>query len=118
MTKVTATIIDTLVSSPRRVILFAGCALVLGSAQLSAQLTTLTGTVRDFSTNSANPNYNPDFENVIDGLQTGIVLSSLGADQTPVYNPAETAPSVHSAATFAQWFHDSSATFKTTASIT
>ena len=104
-------------ASRRRFFLIAVSISTLGAVGLSGQVISLTGTIRDFTTLSANANYNPDFENVIDGLQTGIVLPTLGGDGTPAYNPAETAPSVHSAATFAQWFHNSPATFTTTASI-
>lgn len=64
-----------------------------------AGIISLTGTVRDFLPDGQ------EFEGPIDGLQTGIVLSTLGADNKPVYNPAETASSVVSAATFNRWYN-------------
>ena len=51
---------------------------------------TLTGTVRDFPAvpKFMDPTYNPDFENIktdSQGVVTGIVQSTLGADGKPVY---------------------------------
>jgi fibro-slime domain-containing protein len=75
-----------------------------GAVAASAQVVNLNGTIRDFSMSGATRH--PDFETVIDGLQTGIVLPTIGGDNKPVYNPGETAPSVTSAATFAQWYNN------------
>lgn len=69
---------------------------------------TLTGTVRDF--NAYRTTYNgvaghPDFESKI-GDDRGIVQSTLGADGKPVYNSADSNPTVTSPASFYQWFRD------------
>ncbi|MCA9705069.1 MAG: fibro-slime domain-containing protein [Myxococcales bacterium] len=62
----------------------------------------LEATIRDF------PASHPDFE-VYTGndASVGLVMSTLGADQTPDYNPAYGGPPmITSADTFAQWYHD------------
>lgn len=69
---------------------------------------TLVGTVRDF--NSANTLFNgvaghPDFESKL-GDDPGIVMTTLGADGKPVYNTSTSNPTVTSAASFYQWYHD------------
>ena len=56
-------------------------------------------TIRDFT-----PATNPDFESYL-GDDRGIVATTLGADGEPTY-AGGTHPSVHSAATFDQWYHD------------
>lgn len=83
-------------------------ALSLGSASAGASTLTLTGTVRDF--NACNTTYNgvqghPDFE-CKGGDDRGIVQATLGADGKPVYNTADANPTVTSAASFYQWYHD------------
>lgn len=89
------------------------------SVAAQAQTTTLTGTVRDFDIDSSSSAYNPDFENQIDGgVVTGIVDTTLGFDGTPTYAHSGAYASVHGPATFDQWYHDSSATFDFTRSIT
>lgn len=70
--------------------------------------TVLQATVRDFGSS------HPDFEVFWGGdPTTGLVLSGLGADQTPQFNPSVPTPpatssptQITSAQTFAQWFHD------------
>lgn len=69
---------------------------------------TLTGTVRDF--NSYNTTYNgvaghSDFEHYL-GDDRGIVQTTLGADGRPVYDAGNSNPTVTSAASFYQWYHD------------
>lgn len=62
----------------------------------------LEAVVRDFQTS------HPDFETFTgDGASVGLVMTTLGADQTPVYDPSYAgAPMITSADTFAQWYHD------------
>lgn len=77
---------------------------------------TLTGTIRDF--NSWNTTFNgvpghPDFQNWCCGDDRGIVQTTLGLDGKPVYNSASTNPSVSSAASFYQWYHDDPAVNRT-----
>lgn len=81
--------------------------LVSQSQVLPAPIT-LTGTIRDF--NSYGTFFNgvagqPDFENTI-GDDRGIVMATLGLDGKPVYNTADSNPTVTSAASFYQWYHD------------
>jgi fibro-slime domain-containing protein len=69
---------------------------------------TLTGTLRDF--NSAGTLHNGvaghmDFEGP-GGDDRGIVMSQLGADGKPVYNNTGSNPTISSAASFYQWYHD------------
>ena len=89
-------------------------ALVFAAAAASAQTLTLTGTVRDF--NSFGTTFNgvaghPDFEHN-GGDDRGIVQSALGADGEPVY-AGGTHPTVTSAASFYQWYHDDSSVNRT-----
>lgn len=62
----------------------------------------LEATVRDFQIS------HPDFETFTgDGASVGLVMTTLGADQTPVFDPSYAgAPMITSADTFAQWYHD------------
>jgi len=90
--------------------LFRGLALfaLCGISAAQAGTITLTGTVRDF--NSYGTVYNgvaghPDFENK-NQADPGIVQNQLGADGKPVYNSANVNPTVYSAASFYQWYHD------------
>lgn len=69
---------------------------------------TLTGTIRDF--NSFGTSFNgvaghPDFERY-GGNDLGIVQTVLGADGKPVFNSAGSNPTITSAASFYQWYHD------------
>ncbi len=66
----------------------AGALVLLVSGLSSAATISLEGTIRDF--NASHPN----FETVIDGHQTGIVESTLGANGKPVLNLPVTAPSI------------------------
>ncbi len=61
---------------------------------------TLTGTVRDFT-----PSTNPDFEYVT-GSDRNIVTTALGSDEKPVYNSADSNPTVNSKSSFDQWYND------------
>lgn len=75
---------------------------------------TLTGIVRDF--NAYRTTFNGvaghiDFENDSSGMHTGIVQSTLGADGKPVLSASH--PSVNSAASFYQWYHDDSTVNRT-----
>lgn len=66
-----------------------------------ADTISLTGTVRDFTSQTNN-----DFEAYIGGLVTGIVETTLGADGKPVYaHGTATYGSVHGATNFYQWYH-------------
>jgi fibro-slime domain-containing protein len=81
--------------------------LVFISGPVLAGSITLDGTIRDFT-----PQTNPDFEAAISGLRTGIVESTLGGDNKPVYksgNPLNWG-SVTSQTTFNQWFNDNTST--------
>lgn len=86
----------------------AALGLWLGMASAHANTLTLTGTVRDFNacgTIYAGVQGHPDFE-CKGGDDRGIVQSQLGADGKPVYNAADFNPTVTSAASFYQWYHD------------
>jgi fibro-slime domain-containing protein len=84
-------------------------AMVFLMANLSHALI-LTGTIRDFHTTA--PNANPDFEDTISGLTTGIVQSTLGADGKPVYYKIvdpDIGPFIgdtHGKTYFDQWYND------------
>ncbi|MBI3346701.1 MAG: fibro-slime domain-containing protein [Burkholderiales bacterium] len=90
----------------------AALAAVLPLAAQAAPIT-LTGTIRDF--NSWGTTFNGvaghvDFENVVTSA-SGIVMSTLGADGKPVLSNNH--PSVSSAASFQQWYHDDPTVNKT-----
>lgn len=95
-----------------------GAAFIAGLMSLStaqANTITLTGTVRDF--NSYGTTYNgvtgqADFERYL-GDDRGIVQSTLGADGKPVYNSSDYNPTVTSAASFYQWYHDDASVNRT-----
>lgn len=74
-------------------------AALLLAAPASADTISLTATVRDFSAS------HPDMEGCIDGLVTGLVETTLGADGNPVKS-AKTTCSISSAASFNQWYND------------
>ncbi|ODU08264.1 MAG: hypothetical protein ABS84_13615 [Rubrivivax sp. SCN 71-131] len=86
-----------------RSLLALGAALVTGAFALPAQAApatiTLATTVRDFTASHA------DFEGPLGG-DPGIVESTLGADNKPVYNAAASNPTIASAASFDQWYRD------------
>ena len=87
----------------------AAAAIAVCGIQANAGSVTLSGTVRDFhynGTSDAPLSGHIDFENVIAGVETGIVTSTLGADGKPVYNTSTSAASVHGAGPFNQWFND------------
>jgi len=78
-------------------------------ASASAAPIVLTGTIRDF--NSTGTTFNgvaghPDFERSVGGDDRGIVQTTLGPDGKPLYNTATSNPTVTSAASFNQWYHD------------
>ena len=56
-------------------------------------------TYRDFRSN------HPDMQSGV-GIETGIVQSTLGANNKPVYAPAGPTATVASAASFAEWYRD------------
>lgn len=75
------------------------CGLVAVGVAAEASSVTLTGTIRDFSV------AHPDMQNVIGGVQTGQVQSTLGADGLPVWQgPAK--PGFTTEANFNQWYRD------------
>ena len=91
----------------KRLVRLAGLASLLPALSVAAPIT-LTGTVRDF--NSSNTSFNgvaghPDFESYL-GDDRGIVMTQLGADGKPVYESANANPTITSAASFYQWYHD------------
>jgi fibro-slime domain-containing protein len=62
----------------------------------------LKATIRDFS-----PLTQPDFEaHYPSGVDHGIVMATLGVDDTPVYAAAVRTQSTSGAANFDEWFHD------------
>lgn len=89
------------------------CLLTLATIA-SAGTITLGGTARDFlyagtplgTYNGNSGTGHIDFQNVVDGVQHGIVLPDLGVDGLPVYNTLTSAPSVHGATVFNQWYRD------------
>jgi fibro-slime domain-containing protein len=87
----------------------------LSMATAHATTITLSGTVRDFNANGTTFNGvvgHPDFESK-GGDDRGIVQSTLGADGKPVYNSANANPTVTSAASFYQWYHDDASVNRT-----
>lgn len=100
---------------PRAVSIAALLLPLLAQAAVLPAPITLVGTVRDF--NSAGTTFNgvsghPDFENK-SGDDRGIVMTTLGADGKPVYNAGDTNPTVSSAASFYQWYHDDASVNRT-----
>jgi fibro-slime domain-containing protein len=92
----------------------AAAAALLPSLAQAAPIT-LTGTVRDFNSCGTSANGvagHPDFECKL-GDDPGIVQATLGADGRPVYNSANSNPTVTSAASFFQWYHDDSTVNRT-----
>lgn len=68
-------------------------------AHAQATSITITGTVRDFQQS------HPDFEK-FGGNDRGIVSSTLGSDNKPVYMGTPTTPTTTGAANFNQWYND------------
>lgn len=66
----------------------------------SANVISLTGTVRDFNASHA------DFESGNMGFDPGIVETTLGADKNPVYAGLAGNPTTHGQANFDQWYND------------
>lgn len=84
-------------------------ALSLSGIGASAASISLSGTIRDFhydGTSDAPLAGHVDFENVIAGVEPGIVTSTLGVDGKPVYNTGNSAASVHGAGPFNQWYNN------------
>lgn len=82
-------------------------ALLLPLVSQSAVIT-LTGTVRDFNSSGTTASGvvgHPDFESKF-GDDRGIVQTTLGVDGKPVYDASNSNPTVTSAASFYQWYHD------------
>ena len=74
----------------------------------NAAVTTLTGTIRDFSGYGGGLiplTDHPDFEAFL-GVDPGIVLSTLGGDGKPVYAGTAGNPTTTGATEFDQWFND------------
>ncbi len=93
---------------------FAAVTAVLPSLVQAAPIV-LTGTIRDFNfynTTFGGVAGHVDFENKM-GDDRGIVQNQLGADGKPVYNSANSNPTVSSAASFYQWYHDDPTVNKT-----
>lgn len=72
---------------------------------------TLTTTLRDFEYTGTPVNStatNPDFQNssYVNGVQTGLVASTLAAGGVPAFQSSGSPASITSAATFGQWFTD------------
>ena len=61
----------------------------------------LNTTIRDFS------DTHPDFQEYLTGVVPGLVASTLGPDNTPTFVAPNGSGAISSAASFAQWFHDS-----------
>ncbi|MGV1099788.1 fibro-slime domain-containing protein [Thiovibrio sp. JS02] len=80
--------------------------LVLGTglsvAAATAQATTinLTGTIRDFSSS------HPHMEGAIDGVVTGLVETTLGADKNPVRTGKVTASMPGALSIYDEWYND------------
>jgi fibro-slime domain-containing protein len=95
------------VGSFSKSVIVAAC--FLAPAVAHADSFTLTGTVRDF--NAYNTTFNGvnghvDFQRTCCDTDKGIVQTMLGADGKPVYNSAASNPTIYSAASFYQWYHD------------
>jgi fibro-slime domain-containing protein len=73
-------------------------AALMASGIASAATINLTGTLRDIDV------AHPDFEDACCSPQAGLVLSTLGADGTPVRNAANATGYISSATSFADWY--------------
>lgn len=74
--------------------------LMAASVCASAATINLTGTVRDFQASHS------DFERAVDGHVTGMLQTTLGVDDKPVYSGLNTASVFNSGANFNQWYND------------
>lgn len=81
----------------------AGILVMLTASSVSAATITLTGTIRDFKFGAANGH--PDFEKLIKA-DPGIVQSTLGKDNKPVYAGLEGNPTTSGQEFFDQWYRD------------
>lgn len=86
--------------------------MAMASFSASAFLVPIEVTVRDFR--GASGNYHPDFINGgISGLRTGLVATSLDADNKPVYagsgGGSDAAGNISSVASFASWYRSCNA---------
>jgi fibro-slime domain-containing protein len=86
----------------KNTILAAGIASLVMTAPAFAGMT-LSGTIFDKFASE------PDFQDSISGLTTGMVETTLGADGNPVYNPTGGTGGVTSSATFDNWWTDTGA---------
>jgi fibro-slime domain-containing protein len=73
-------------------------------------------TIRDFKFNG-DVNGHPDFNN-LEGVDTGIVTSTLSTDRKPVWNPKHTQVTTHGEYWFNMWYRPSSYSLNTTIPIT
>ena len=72
----------------------------VASVSANAATIDLTGTLRDFKQSHS------DFERAIDGVVTGMVESTLGADGKPVYSGLDTASVYNQGENFDEWYND------------
>ncbi|OUL25394.1 fibro-slime family protein [Nostoc sp. T09] len=79
--------------------LSAGIIVIFTASSASAATINLTGTIRDFN------DTHPDFEKEL-GAELGIVKSTLGADNKPVYAGGIGTATTHGQAAFDQWYRD------------
>lgn len=75
-----------------------GAAVMFAGSSYSATIN-LTGTIRDFSSS------HPDMESTI-AFDPGIVQTTLGVDNKPVYAGQAGNPTTHGQAAFDQWYRD------------
>ena len=74
--------------------------LFLACFSASAATIDLTATIRDFQQSHS------DFQRAIDGLVTGMVETTLGADGKPVYSGLSTPSVFNSGENFDEWYND------------
>jgi len=77
-----------------------GVGITVAATAAQATAINLTGTIRDFSTN------HPHMEGTIDGLVTGLVETTLGADKNPVRSTKTTASMPGELSIYNQWYND------------
>ncbi len=77
-----------------------GAGLSVAAATAQAATINLTGTIRDFNAS------HPHMEGAIDGLVTGLVESTLGADENPVRTTKVTSSMPGDLSLFNQWYND------------
>jgi fibro-slime domain-containing protein len=78
-----------------------------GTPGVATNCTALYGLIRDFKMGNK-PGGHPDFETAPVGIETGIVATTLGADNKPVYVTTARQPSKSTTgpANFNQWYND------------